>query len=164
MSTVIHAPPAVVWRDLEDIASHVEWMEEAVALRFITTCRRGVGTTFECDTRVGPFALTDVMEVTEWRPRRRLGIRHVGHITGHGHFSLRPLRGGRTRFTWKERLHFPWWLGGPIGAVVGGEVLRMIWRQNLRNLAARFEQAAPTRPISRRGSGTTAGRRLRRRP
>ena len=43
--------------------------------------------------------------------------------------------GRRTRFTWSETLHFPWWLGGRAGEAVGGKVvMRAIWRKNLRNL------------------------------
>jgi hypothetical protein len=114
-------------------------MHDAEAIRFLTEQRRGVGTRFECDTRVGPIRLTDVMEVTEWRPRRAMGIRHVGVVTGTGRFRLRRLPGGRTRFTWTERLHFPWWLGGPIGATIGANlVLAPIWRRNLANLRRRF--------------------------
>ena len=134
VSTVIDAPPSAVWRAIEDVGSHTEWMEDAVAIRFRGRQRSGVGTTFECDTRVGPFGLTDVMEITEWRPRRSMGVRHVGIVTGSGRFTLRRVRGGRTRFTWKESLSFPWYLGGPFGAVVGGEVLRVVWKRNLRNL------------------------------
>jgi hypothetical protein len=30
---------------------------------------------------------------------------------------------------------FPWWLGGPIGAIVGGQiVMKAIWRRKLRKL------------------------------
>jgi hypothetical protein len=137
--TIIDAPPAVVWDAIEDIATHVRWMDDAVAIRFLTPQRRGVGTRFECDTRVGPLSLTDVMEITRWSPRRAMGVRHVGMVTGDGVFTLRAARHGRTRFTWKESLTFPWWMGGPFGAVIGGEVLRRVWRGNLRSLKAMVE-------------------------
>ena len=125
-----------MWAAIEDIASHVRWMDEAVAIRFTSKRRRGVGTTFDCETRVGPLRTTDRMEITEWRTGRVMGIRHVGAVTGEGRFRLRrrSFRGG-TRFTWEERLVFPWWMGGPLGALVGGHVvLRLVWRRNLRNL------------------------------
>lgn len=139
VSTVIDAPPATVWRTLEDVGSHVEWMADAEAIRFRTERRAGRGTVFECDTRVGPITLTDVMEITRWSPRRAMGVRHTGVVTGTGRFTLRPTRGGRTRFTWRERLHFPWWLGGPVGGVIGAEVLRLIWKGNLRRLKGTVE-------------------------
>lgn len=139
VSTTIDAPPARVWDDVKDIASHVLWMHDAVAIRFTSPRSSGVGATFDCDTKVGPLRLTDRMEVTEWRPRRAMGIRHVGVVTGTGRFTLRRRRRGRTRFTWTERLVFPWWMGGPIGAEVGGLVLRLVWKRNLGNLRRRFE-------------------------
>jgi uncharacterized protein YndB with AHSA1/START domain len=134
VSTVIDASPAEVWASIEDVASHVRWMEDAVAIRVTSRQRTGVGTTFDCDTKVGPLRLTDRMEITRWQPGRAMGVRHVGLVTGRGAFTLRRTRDGRTRFTWKERLVFPWWMGGPFGAVLGGEVLRVIWARNLRNL------------------------------
>jgi uncharacterized protein YndB with AHSA1/START domain len=139
VSTTIDAPPARVWDDVKDIGSHVEWMHDAVAIRFTSSRRSGVGTAFDCDTRVGPLRLTDRMEVTEWRPRRSMGIRHVGLVTGTGRFTLSRRRGGRTRFRWEERLVFPWWMGGPVGGLVGGQVLRLIWKRNLANLKRRVE-------------------------
>ncbi|MBW3614057.1 MAG: SRPBCC family protein [Actinobacteria bacterium] len=139
VSVLIHASPRRVWSAVEDIASHVEWMQDAAAIRFTSPRRSGVGTTFECLTRVGPFRLTDKMVVTEWKPRRVMGIRHTGLVTGTGRFTLRrQLRGG-TRFTWEERLDFPWWMGGPLGGGVGSVVLRRIWRHNLANLRRRVE-------------------------
>jgi uncharacterized protein YndB with AHSA1/START domain len=139
VATTIDAPPTSVWASIRDIASHVGWMEDAVAIRFTSDARDGVGTTFECDTRVGPFRLTDLMEVTEWDERRRLGIRHAGLVTGTGRFTLRKARGGRTRFTWEERLRFPWWMGGPLGGTLGAPLLKRIWRRNLRNLKRQVE-------------------------
>ena len=139
VATTIDAPPKSVWASIRDIATHVGWMEDAVAIRFTSDARDGVGTTFECDTRVGPLRLTDLMEVTEWDERRRMGIRHVGLVTGTGRFTLRKARGGRTRFTWEERLRFPWWMGGPLGGTLGAPVLKRIWRRNLRNLKHQVE-------------------------
>ena len=78
VSTLIDAPPARVWESVRDISSHIRWMDDADAIRFTSATRTGVGTTFDCDTRVGPLRLTDHMEVTEWEEPRRLGIRHVG--------------------------------------------------------------------------------------
>jgi carbon monoxide dehydrogenase subunit G len=134
--TTIDAPPAKVWDRLADIADHVSWMADAAAIRFTGDRRAGVGTTFECETRIGPLRTTDLMEVTEWRERRAMGVRHVGLFTGTGRFLLRRSPRGRTRLTWDEDLRFPWWLGGPVGAVVAAPVLRAVWRGNLRRLAA----------------------------
>lgn len=136
---MLSAPPEAVWADLEDIGSHVEWMADAEAIRFLDGPTRGVGTRFECDTKVGPFRLTDVMEITDWVPGKVMGVRHTGVVTGTGRFTLKKARGGRTQFQWKERLSFPLWLGGPVGALLSKPVLRWVWRRNLERLAARFE-------------------------
>ena len=138
VSTTLDAPPDVVWADLADIASHVEWMADARAIRFLTAQTAGVGTRFECDTKVGPLTLTDVMEITEWEPGRSMGVRHTGLITGHGRFRLRRARGGRTHFQWKEKLTYPSRLGGRFGAFISSPALRWVWKRNLRRLAARF--------------------------
>jgi uncharacterized protein YndB with AHSA1/START domain len=136
VSTVLDAPPAQVWRLLRDIESHVEWMHDAVAIRFTSDAHRGVGTTFDCDTKVGPLRLTDRMEITEWVDAKVMGVRHVGVVTGTGRFTLDPVGLHHTEFTWDERLEFPWWMGGTLGAFVGAPVLRQIWTRNLRALAA----------------------------
>lgn len=146
VSTELPATPEEVWADVADIASHVEWMQDAVAITFTTDQREGVGTAFDCDTRIGPFRLTDHMEITTWEPGREMGVRHVGMVTGTGVFTLRPIWDvrngrdpGRTEFRWTEELTFPWYLGGPIGALVARPVLRRVWTTNLANLRARFD-------------------------
>lgn len=136
VSTRIPARRAEVWDDVRDLGSHVDWMADAEAIRFTSRRRAGVGTTFECDTRVGPLRLTDLMEVTEWVERHAIGVRHTGLVTGTGRFTLRPAGVLRraTRFAWEEELTVPWWLGGPAAAVV----LRLVWMRNLRRLRRRF--------------------------
>lgn len=138
VATEIDATPEAVWADVEDISSHVEWMHDAEAITFTSESSSGVGTTFDCLTKVGPIRLTDKMEITEWQPAHVMGVRHVGLVEGTGQFTLSPLAGDRTSFVWEEELVFPWWMGGPLGGIVGGQILKLIWKRNLRLLAARF--------------------------
>lgn len=140
VATTYDAPPGQVWDAVADIAGHVDWMADAVEIRFTSTTRSGVGTTFDCATRVGPFRMTDRMAVTAWEPGRTMGIRHVGLVTGEGAFHLTSRRRGRTRFVWRETLWFPWWMGGPIGGLVGKLLLRRIWKGNLRRLRDRIDR------------------------
>ncbi len=131
----IDAPPDAVWRVVEPVEDHVDWMQDAVAIRFETDQTRGVGTRTLVDTKVGPFRLTDHMTVTEWVAGQAMGVDHTGLVTGTGRFTLAPDGRGGTVFAWDEELHFPWWLGGPLGELVGGKlVLGAVWRRNLRNL------------------------------
>ncbi len=148
--TTLAAPPSQVWDDIEDLASHTEWMRDAEVIRFTSERHSGVGTTFDCETRIGPFRLLDRMEITSWRPGREMGVRHDGLVTGTGRFVLHRTRSGHTRFTWIERLRFPWYFGGPVGAFVARPVLRRVWRANLANLRARFE---PSATCTRRARG-----------
>ena len=57
VSVDIPAPLEVVWEDVRHVESHVEWMADAVAIRFTSP------TTFECDTKIGPFRTTDDLEL-----------------------------------------------------------------------------------------------------
>jgi hypothetical protein len=139
VSTVIFAPPAKVWADVKDLSSHVEWMDDALGIHFTSDRTSGVGTTYECDTAVGPFHIIDRIEVTEWEEGRLIGISHRGVVHGTGQFRLRRTGRGRTRFTWEETLRFPWWMGGSLGALIGRWPLKRVWRRNLSNLRARVE-------------------------
>jgi hypothetical protein len=134
----ILAPPEAVWAAIEDISTHVRWMEDAVAIRFTSEARSGVGAEFDCDTQLGPFRLTDRMVVTEWDPPRALGIRHAGVVTGRGRFMVASAPPGAS-FAWEEDLTFPAWMGGQIGGRAAAPLLRRVWRRNLANLKSLVE-------------------------
>ena len=134
---VVDAAPEAVWRELADVGRHSEWMADAESITFTSSQHRGVGTTFDCVTKVGPFRTVDRMEVTQWEDGVSLGVRHVGLVQGEGVFTLAALdEGRRTRLAWTEDLRFPWHLGGPVTAWLARPVLRRIWRGNLSRLAA----------------------------
>ncbi len=138
-SVIIEATPSEVWSAVEAVETHVDWMHDAAAIRFTSSQRSGVGTTFDCDTKVGPIKLVDRMEITAWEPERTMGVRHVGIVTGTGAFTLRDAGRNRTEFLWDEELIFPWWMGGPLGGRVGAVLLAQIWKRNLRGLKRLIE-------------------------
>jgi hypothetical protein len=141
LSTTLPHPPSAVWDELRHIERHVHWMEDAVAITFVGDQREGVGTSFRCATKIGPFTTTDVMTITRWEEGRAMGVEHRGLITGEGVFTL---TGGEdaTTMVWHEVLHFPWWMGGPLAELAAAPVLRWIWRKNLRNFTHRFPAAS----------------------
>lgn len=137
----INASTQRVWDVVEPIERHIDWMADAVAIRFKTDQTRGAGTQFYCDTKVGPINLVDEMTITSWVPQKAMGVTHTGVVTGTGEFTLEALTPDTTRFVWTEVLVFPWWLGGKLGALVGGQiVMKAIWRKNLRILKKLAEQ------------------------
>lgn len=143
VETVVQARPEAVWAALADIGSHVEWMADAERIDFTSGQRSGLGTTFDCITRVGPIRLTDRMEIVEWEAERSIGVVHTGVVTGRGRFTMAPVAPDAVRLAWAEELRFPWWLGGPVGAVPGRRILARLWRGNLRRLKQRLEAGIP---------------------
>ena len=131
-----------VWEELRHIDRHVTWMDDARRIDFDTSQREGVGTSFSCLTRVGPFSTTDKMVITQWDDCHVMGVTHRGLVTGEGQFTLMPADGG-TRLTWSESLHFPWWLAGALGAFLAKPILTIVWRKNLSNLARVLSATTP---------------------
>jgi hypothetical protein len=137
VSATVPADRGRVWKELERIEDHVEWMLDATAIRFIGERRTGVGTRFECDTKFGPLHVTDRMEITEWEPDAAMGVHHRGAVNGVGRFSLVEAPGAATVIDWQEELAFPWWLGGRVGGLMAKPLFAAVWRGNLGRLADR---------------------------
>jgi hypothetical protein len=155
VSEAIPAERRRVWSELARIEDHVAWMMDATEIRFLGATRSGVGTRFECDTKVGPIRLTDVMEITEWEDSEAIGVRHDGVVSGSGRFILTEAAGPATMVGWEEQLSFPWWLGSTVGELLAKPVFTAMWRRNLRRLGRRIvEHPVP----KRRGDPARAAR------
>lgn len=144
ISVEVDAPIDDVWEHLSRIEDHVGWMADAEAIRFLSETQRGVGTEFECDTKIGPLRLTDEMVITEWQKPHRIGVVHRGLVTGAGLFVLSSIDlDRRTRVTWKETLELPWYFGGRLGERFGAQLaLTPIWQRNLQRFKQQVEADA----------------------
>ena len=141
VSIEISATPKEVWDVVKDISDHVNWMKDAERIDFLTEKQSGVGTMFDCATKVGPFRLKDKMEITEWVDEESMGVSHAGLVTGTGRFSLKETASNGTLFAWEETLYFPFWMGGPLRNPVGTRILSLIWRKNLKLLKEQVESS-----------------------
>lgn len=81
--------------------------------RIRSDSREGPRTGFGCDTRIGPLALTEVMEITARGDERPMGVRHVGMVKGTGEFLLGERGSQRSEFRGREDLTFPRFMHGP---------------------------------------------------
>ena len=136
VSAKVDAAPGRVWGELADLASHSEWMNDAESIVFTSDQTRGVGTTMDVKTRVGPLRTIDVVEVTDWVEGKSIEIAHYGLVAGKGRLEVLPDHEASV-VKWTEELTFPWWVGGGLTAMVAKPLLTRIWLANLERLAVR---------------------------
>lgn len=129
------APATKVWSAVADLTSQVDWMRDARSIEFVGARTRGLGAKMAVDTRLGPFRTRDLLEVIGWEEGRSITVSHHGLVRGMGTISVVGDE-DRSRVVWRERLVFPWWLGGPVGAWLAAPVLGATMRANLRTLEA----------------------------
>jgi uncharacterized membrane protein len=134
ISIVINKPLNVVWDEVKIMENHVNWMEDAVKIDILSENNSGLNTKMNVLTKVGPISLNDIITVTEWKEKESIGVIHEGIVTGKGVFYLTKVDENTTKFKWVETLKFPFYLGGPVGEVFGGLILKLIWKKNLKNL------------------------------
>ncbi len=141
VSVSVRLPLSVdaAWAKLSDLEDHVNWMADAERIEFEGEQRSGPGVVMNVLTRVGPFTTTDVIKVVDWVPPNLIGVRHTGLFTGEGKFLIDRMAPDVTLFTWQEKIFFPWWLGGPVGAAFAKPILTAIWKRNLARLKASVE-------------------------
>lgn len=133
VETFFTQSPSDVWLYLSDISSHVDWMHDAVSIEFSSEQRAGIGTSFVCSTAVGPLKTEDVMTITEWIPDQKMGVSHLGLVSGAGYFEITEVSSG-SKFSWVETLTFPWFFAGRLGEIVAKPILNRMWKRNLKAL------------------------------
>lgn len=136
VSRVIDAPASEVWAFVADIGGHAGWQIDVRSIEFTSVRHRGVGTTYLCDTRLGPIRMGIPMTVTEWSEGKAVAVSYEGSLSGGGRITVKRRRRNRTKVTWAARVRLPWWLGGPIGALGSAQLLRIVWTANLKHLAS----------------------------
>ena len=125
VETLFAQSPNEVWQYLSDISSHVDWMHDAVSIEFSSEQRAGIGTSFVCSTAVGPLKTQDVMTITEWIPEQKMGVSHLGLVSGSGFFEITE-NGAGSKFSWDETLTFPWFFAGRLGEIVAKPILNQL--------------------------------------
>ncbi|MEX0865625.1 MAG: SRPBCC family protein [Acidimicrobiia bacterium] len=155
VSQRIDAGPERVWEVLADLEHHPSWMLDARSVVITSPMRRGVGTTMEVATRIGPLRAIDVMVVTGWEEGRSIRVAHRGFVTGEGELSVIP-EAKSSLVIWAESLRFPWWVGGGVTAWVARPILRRMWAKNLKTLADLFA-FEPRGPLLDEGGDTFPG-------
>jgi uncharacterized protein YndB with AHSA1/START domain len=134
-SADVAAPAERVWEVLTDWPRHAEWVP-------FTRAEGGAaaGERIEARTGLGPIGFLDTMEISDWAPPHRVGVRHTGRVVrGEGRFDLLDLPGGRCRVTWSELIDLPFGLLGRTGWVAAAPLTRLMLRTSLHRLATLFE-------------------------
>jgi len=134
VSTIIDKPIEVVWDEVKIMKNHINWMQDAAKIDFLSENEAGIDTKMKVLTKVGPFTLNDIITVTTWEEMNSIGVVHEGIVTGEGTFYLSKNDDNSTKFQWIENLKAPYYLGGPFAEFFGGFVLKIIWKKNLKNL------------------------------
>jgi Polyketide cyclase / dehydrase and lipid transport len=126
--------PAEVWQRLVAWERQPEWMRDADRVRVVTRHREGNGVRIAVKTRVLRLPLfTEVLEVTEWEPLRRVRLAHRGFVRGAGEWRLQE-EGPGTRFWWSEELRLPVRVLGELALLAYRPLMRRLMRGSLANL------------------------------
>lgn len=143
VSRYIFAPPATVWDVLTDWERQAEWMVDARAVEVVGDRRTGEGVRVRVPTRIVGVTVPDELEVTGWRERERLGVRHTGRvIRGHAAFDLVATPVG-TRVTWWEEIDPPLGAVGDVaGSLLVGPLVQRVFARSLANLKRLCEREA----------------------
>jgi hypothetical protein len=134
MTEVCAGPPDAIWELITDWEHQDDWMLEASDFVVVSDAREGVGVEAEATIRIGGIQTRDRVRVAEWDPPRRLGIEHLGWVTGRGVIELTPVAGRRTHVWWREELNPPLGALGAIGMTAFKPLMARIFRRDLRIL------------------------------
>lgn len=136
----VDAPAEAVWQTVTDWPGQGEWMLGTRVEVAGGGEGRHLGAALRAVTGVGPFGITDTMDIVEWEPPVRCVVRHTGRVVrGDGVFEVVPLGPDRARFLWTERLDLPLGAVGRLGWPLVVPVFRAGVLASLHRMARRCE-------------------------
>ena len=143
-STVLPTTMEAAWAVLLDWERQADWMLDADRVTVLSDAREGVGVRVAVRTRVfGVPAFTELIEVVEWSPPRRLVIAHGGPIVGTGVWSLAPAADG-VGFTWIEDISLAIPVVGELAARIYGSFMRILMGRAMEGLRRHVIAIGPT--------------------
>lgn len=134
MAHLVPGPAEIVWELITDWEHQDDWMLEASDIVVTSAHREGVGVEAEATITIGGITTRDRIRVTTWDPPRRLGIEHLGWVSGGGVITLVPASGGRTLIDWRETFVPPLGVLGAAGMRVFRPLMASVFRRDLRVL------------------------------
>jgi hypothetical protein len=145
MGEIMPGPAEVVWDLITDWEHQDDWMLEASDFVVVSEGREGIGVEAEATIKIGGISTRDRIRVASWEPRRRLGIEHLGWVSGRGDLYLTPLGRSHTHVFWREELVPPLGAVGAAGMTVFRPLMGRIFRRDLRILAGLVRAASASR-------------------
>jgi hypothetical protein len=140
LSVEVGASAGTTWLALTDWTRQGEWLL-ATEVRVVEGNGRSVGSKLAAFTGFGALGFTDTMEITNWEPPVRCGVRHVGKVVkGTGVFQVHDKGPQRSTFVWAENLTLPFGLIGKLGWPVTKPVFTLGLRHSLEKFA-RFAES-----------------------
>lgn len=135
MTATLPAPPEDVWKLVTDWERQGDWMLEASDFVVTSGHREGIGVEAEATISIGGIKTRDRIRVSAWEPPSRLGIDHLGWVSGRGEIYIAPSGPGRSRVFWREELHPPLGLLGALGMTLFKPLMRRIFERDVEVLA-----------------------------
>ena len=66
VSTIINKPLEIVWDEVKIMENHVNWMQDAANIDFLSENTSGIDTKMNVLTKVGPIKLNDVITAVSY--------------------------------------------------------------------------------------------------
>lgn len=150
-STVISAPPPMIWDYVIDPANALHYMSGVTRWEVVGEQRTGLGARYRMLIQVGSAEIGGLIEVVEFTAQRDMAWSSVTGVDQRGRWRLREISDGRTRV----ELRFAYGVAGAgipgyISELVAAPSLGRHLRRSLQQLKRQVEHEKLRRDAARR--------------